>query len=104
MAGTVALVVYAFGEGGTALVAAYAVTGTTAAIGVGFLLAAIGDRVRRDRLLRILAGLRAGFMVSAALVAALSGPAVLVVALGAASFAFSGTYRPLQAAILPWLV
>ncbi len=104
LAGTVALIVYAYDQGGAALVAAYAVAGTTAAIGIGFFLAAVGDRVRRDRLLRVLVGLRAGLMASAALVAVLDGPAAAVVTLAAASFAFQGTYRPLQAAILPWLV
>jgi CRP-like cAMP-binding protein/predicted MFS family arabinose efflux permease len=104
MAGTVALVVYAYGEGGAALVAAYAVARTTGAIGIGFVLAALSDRVRRDRLLRVVAGLRAILMALAALVAVLSGPAAAVVSLAAASCAFAGAYRPLQAAMLPWLV
>jgi Cyclic nucleotide-binding domain len=104
LAGTVSLVVYAFGEGGATLVAAYAVSRTAAGIGVGLLFTGVGDRVRRDRLLRLITGLRAALLASAALVAAQGGPSVGVIALAAASSAFSGTYRPLQAAILPWLV
>jgi MFS family permease len=104
MAGTVALVVYAYGEGGAALVAAYGVARTTGAIGIGFVLAAFSDRVRRDRLLRVVVGLRAILMALAAVVAVLSGPAAAVVSLAAASCSFAGAYRPLQAAMLPWLV
>ena len=36
--------------------------------------------------------------------AALCGVALAVIVAGAASSALAGTYRPLQAAVLPWLV
>src|SRR5215204_1146139 len=70
LAGTVSLVVYAYGEGGATLVAAYAVARTVAGIAVGLLFTGVGDRVRRDRLLRLVTGLRAVLLASAALVAA----------------------------------
>ena len=104
IAGTVALVVYAYGEGGAPLVAVYGVARTVAGVGVGLLFTGVGDRVRRDRLLRLVTGLRAVLLASAALLAAQGGPSVGVIALAAASSAFAGTYRPLQAAMLPWLV
>jgi MFS family permease len=104
LAGTVSLVVYAIGEGGATLVAAYGVARAAAGASVGLFVAGVGDRLRRDRLLRWITGLRAALLASAALIAAQGGPPVGVIAFAAASSAFSGTYRPLQAAILPWLV
>jgi Cyclic nucleotide-binding domain len=104
LAGTVALVVYAFGAGGAALVAAYAASRTVGGMGVTLLLAGVTNRLRRDRLLRWLTGSRALLLGAAALLAALHQPAAAVIALAAMSSALAQTYRPLQAAILPWLV
>src|SRR5215469_15935108 len=104
LAGTVALVVYALSAGGPALVAAYAASRTVAAVGVMLVLTGIINRLRRDRLLRWSSGVRMALLATAALLAALHQPPVAVIAAGAASSSLAQTYRPLQAAVLPWLV
>ena len=104
LAGTVALVVYAVSVGGAALVAAYAAARTLAGMGVVLILTGITSRLRRDRLLRWITGVRAVLLAAAALLAASGQPPVAVIAAGAASSSLAGTYRPLQAAVLPWLV
>ena len=104
LAGTVALVVYAVSMGGAALVAAYAAARTLAGMGVVLVLTGITSRLRRDRLLRWITGVRAVLLAAAALLAASGQPPVAVIAAGAASSALAGTYRPLQAAVLPWRV
>jgi Cyclic nucleotide-binding domain len=104
LAGTVALVVYALGAGGAALVAAYAASRTLAGMGVALVLTGITSRLRRDRLLRWITGVRMVLLAAAALLAAFGQPPAAVIAAGAASSALAGTYRPLQAAVLPWLV
>jgi hypothetical protein len=104
LAGTVALVVYALNSGGAGLVAAYAASRTVAGMGVALVLTGITSRVRRDRLLRWSTVVRMVFLGAAALLAAAGQPPAAVIAAGAASSALAGTYRPLQAAVLPWLV
>ena len=104
LAGTVALVVYALNSGGAGLVAAYAASRTVAGMGVALVLTGITTRVRRDRLLRWSTVVRMVFLGAAALLAAAGQPPAAVIAAGAASSALAGTYRPLQAAVLPWLV
>jgi Cyclic nucleotide-binding domain/Major Facilitator Superfamily len=104
LAGTVALVVYALSAGGAGLVAAYAASRTVAGMGVALVLTGITSRVRRDRLLRWSTGVRMVLLGAAALLAAAGQPPAAVIAAGAASSALAGTYRPLQAAVLPWLV
>src|SRR6516162_2522063 len=98
LAGTVALVVYAVNAGGAGLVAAYAASRTLAGMGVALVLTGVTGRLRRDRLLSWITGVR---MI---LLAASGQPPVAVIAAGAASSALAGTFRPLQAAVLPWLV
>jgi hypothetical protein len=49
-------------------------------------------------------GVRTVLLAAAALLAASGASAAAVIAASAASSALSGTYRPLQAAVLPWLV
>ena len=104
LAGTVALVVYALGAGGAALVAAYAASRTVAGMGVALVLTGITSRLRRDRLLRWITAVRTVLLAAAALLATFHQPPAAVIAAGAASSALAGTYRPLQAAVLPWLV
>ena len=104
LAGTVALVVYAFGAGGAALVAVYAASRTVAGMAVTLVLTGVTNRLRRDRLLRWITAVRAVLLAVAALLAASGQPSAAVIAASAASSALSGTYRPLQAAVLPWLV
>ena len=104
LAGTVALVVYALGAGGAALVAAYAASRTVAGMAVALVLTGITSRLRRDRLLRWSTGARTVLLAAAALLAASGQPPAAVIAAATASSALAGTYRPLQAAALPWLV
>jgi hypothetical protein len=104
LAGTVALVVYAVSAGGAALVAAYAASRTVAGMGVALVLTGITNRLPRDRLLRWITGVRMILLAAAALLAAFHQPPAAVIAAGAASSSLAGTYRPLQAAVLPWLV
>ena len=104
LAGTVALVVYALGAGGAALVAVYAASRTVAGMAVTLVLTGVTNRLRRDRLLRWITAVRAVLLAVAALLAASGQSPAAVIAASAASSALSGTYRPLQAAVLPWLV
>src|SRR5258708_5631288 len=103
-AAMVSLVVYAFNAGGAPLAAAYAASRTLAGVGVMLVLTGLASRVRRDLLLRQITGLRAVLLAAAALTAAFHQPPGVVIALAAASSSLSFTYRPLQAASLPWLV
>ena len=104
LAGTVALVVYAVSAGGAALVAAYAACRTVAGMAVALVLTGLTSRLRRDQLLRWSTGVRAVVLAAAALLAAFGQAPAAVIAAGAAGSALAGTYRPLQAAVLPWLV
>jgi hypothetical protein len=104
LADTVAIAVYALGAGGAALVAAYAASRTVAGMGVALVLTGITSRVRHDRLPRWITGVRAVLLAAAALLAASDQPPTAAIAAGAASSALAGTYRPLQAAVLPWPV
>jgi MFS family permease len=104
LAGQVTLVVYAFDAGGAVLVAAYAASRTVVSMVATLGLAGVSGRVRPGVLLRRVTWLRAVLLALAALTAALHGAPVAVIALAAASSSLAGTYRPLQVAILPWLV
>jgi Cyclic nucleotide-binding domain len=104
LAGTVALVVYALSAGGAALVAAYVASRTLGGMGVALVLTGLTSQLRRDRLLRWITGIRMVLLAAAALLAAFDQPPAAVIAAGAASSSLAGTYRPLQAAVLPWLV
>src|SRR5215469_6736167 len=104
LAGTVALVVYALGTGGAMLVAAYAASRTVVGMGVALVLTGLTSRLRRDRLLRWITGIRMLLLTSAALLAVSGQAPAAVIAAGAAGSSLAGTYRPLQAAVLPWLV
>src|SRR5258708_13738648 len=104
LAGTVALVVYALGVGGAALVAGYAASRTLAGMGVALVLTGLTSRLRRDRLLRWMTGVRMVLLAAAALLAAFGQPPAPVLAPGAPSSSLAGTYRPLPPAGLPCLV
>jgi predicted MFS family arabinose efflux permease len=104
LAGTVALTVYAFDQGGAALVGVYGVLRTFPAAVVAPLVMGLSDRMRREQVLRWATGVRAVLLAAAGIVAAAQGPAAVVIALAAASSTLAGTYRPLLIAILPWLV
>jgi hypothetical protein len=100
----VALVVFAYAEGGATLVAVYGLFRTLAGVTVALAIAGIGDRVRGEFLLRGSTALKVILLTLATVVAAVDGPALAVVALAAGSSGLEGAYRPLQASLLPWLV
>jgi Major Facilitator Superfamily/Cyclic nucleotide-binding domain len=104
LAGQVTLVVYAFDTGGAVLVATYVASRTLLSMAVTLGLTGVSGRVQPGSLLRPVTWLRAVFLALAALTAGLHGAPAAVIALAAASSALAGTYRPLQVAILPWLV
>ncbi len=104
LAGTVTLVAYSYAAGGAVLVAAYTASRTVAGMCVTLGLAGVAGRVRRDDLLRRITAVRAALLALAALAAAGHGTPAAVIGLAAASSALAGTYRPLQTAMLPWLV
>src|SRR5258708_38073301 len=82
LAGTVALVVYALGVGGAALVAGYAACRTLAGMGGALVLTGLTSRLRRDRLLRWITGVRMGLLAAAALLAPFCPPPAAVIAAG----------------------
>lgn len=104
LAGQVTLVVYSFDKGGAPLVAAYVATRTLLSMVVTLGIAGLSSGTRTSLLLRRITGLRAALLTLAALTAALSWDPAAVIALAAASSSLAGTYRPLQVAVLPWLV
>lgn len=103
-ASTVAVVVFAYADGGATLVAVYGLFRMLAGITVALAITGIGDRVRGELLLQGSSAAKAILLALAAVTAAVEGPALGVVALAAASSGLEGAYRPLQASLLPWLV
>lgn len=104
LAGQVTLVVYAFDAGGAVLVALYVASRTLLSMAVTLGITGVSGKVQPGSLPRPITWLRAVFLALAALTAALHGAPAAVIALAAASSSLAGTYRPLQVAILPWLV
>jgi hypothetical protein len=104
LAGQVTLVVYAFDAGGAVLVATYVASRTLLSMAVTLGLTGASGRIRPGALLRLCTWLRAVLLALAALTAALHASPAAVIALAAASSSLFATYRPLQVAILPWLV
>jgi hypothetical protein len=97
-------VVYAFDAGGAVLVATYVASRTLLSVAMMLGITGVSGRVQPGQLLRRVTWLRAVFLALAALTAFLHGSPAGVIALAAASSSLSGTYRPLQVTILPWLV
>jgi predicted MFS family arabinose efflux permease len=104
MISQVALLVWTFQHGGAGLVAAYGVSATLPAAGITPLVTGLAGRIRGDVLLRAAVLVLALFTGVTALAVATGLNAAAVVVLAAAAAALAGTYRPLQAASLPWLV
>jgi hypothetical protein len=104
LAATVALVVYAYAEGGPGLVAVYGVVRTLPGAVVVPAITSLVDRVGIDRLLRIVTSVRAVVLAGAASAAAVDAPPAAVIALAGVEAALAGSFRPIQAAALPWLV
>lgn len=101
---TVAFLVYAYAEGGAALVAVYGVARTLVGAVAMPLITSLGDWLRRDRLLRLVTAASAALTGLAAALAASQSPELVVVCLAGGGAAMAGAFRPLQAASLPWLV
>ncbi len=104
LAGTIALLVYAYAEGGAGLVAVYGVARTLPAMIVTPAIVGLTDRSAPERVLRLTVVSRTALLVAAGLVALGGGPALLVIGAGAIGSWLSGAYRPIQASVLPWLV
>lgn len=103
LAGTIALLVYAHAEGGAALVATYGVARTLPAMIITPAVVGLTDRVAPDRVLRLTVAARAFLLAAAAAAAFVDGPATVVIGAAVVGSWFSGTYRPIQASVLPWL-
>ena len=103
LAGSIALLVYAYTEGGAALVALYGVVRTLPAMLITPALVSSTDRFGPDRVLRITVAARALLLAMAALGAFVGGPPLLVIGAGAMGSWLAGAYRPIQASVLPWL-
>jgi MFS family permease len=100
---TVAMLAYAYAEGGARLVAAYGVASTVPGAVFTPLLMSLTDRVGGATMLRATTGTRTLLVALAAGLALGDAPAVAVVALAAAAHSLSATFRPTQATSLPWL-
>lgn len=103
LAGTIALLVYAYNEGGAALVAIYGVVRTLPAMAITPAVVSSTDRFGPDRVLRITVAARALALAAAAVGAFVGAPAFLVIGAGAMGSWLAGAYRPIQASVLPWL-
>ena len=104
LTGQVTLVVYSYDKGGAPLVAAYVASRTLLSMVVTLGIAGLSSSTRTSLLLRRITELRAVLLALAALSAALHWDPIAVIAFAAASSSLAGTYRPLQVAVLPWLV
>ena len=103
LAGTIALLVYAYNEGGAALVAIYGVVRTLPAMAITPAVVSSTDRFGPDRVLRITVAARALVLAAAAIGAFVGAPTFLVIGAGAMGSWLAGAYRPIQASVLPWL-
>ena len=104
LASQVTLVVFAVDKGGAVDVATYVASRTLLSMAVMLGVTGFSGRAQPGLLLRRATWLRAVLLVLGALTAALHGAPAAVIAFAAASSSLAGTYRPLQVAILPWLV
>lgn len=100
---TVALLAYAYAEGGSHLVAAYGVASTVPGAVLTPLLMGLTDRVGAATMLRVVTATRTVLVGLAAACALDDAPGPVVVALAAGAHALSATFRPTQASALPWL-
>ena len=103
LAGSIALLVYAYNAGGAGLVALYGVVRTLPAILITPAVVSATDRYPPARVLRITLAIRTLLLGAAALGAFMSAPALLVIGAGAMGSWLAGAYRPIQASVLPWL-
>jgi MFS family permease len=100
---TVALLAYAYAEGGSHLVAAYGVASTVPGALLTPVLMSLTDRIGAATMLRATTATRTTLVALAAAFAFADAPGPLVVALAAGAHSLSATFRPTQATSLPWL-
>jgi predicted MFS family arabinose efflux permease len=102
-ASAIALFVYAFDEGGAPLVAIYGVARAAPGAIVTPALLSLTDRVPADRLLRATTAARAVLIALASAAVELHASPAVVLTLASMSASMTATFRPAQAASLPWL-
>ena len=95
--------VYAYQEGGAALVAYYGVASTLPGTLLTPVLLGLSARGRADTVLRWTMLLRVALVAGAATAALAGASATVVVSLAALAVSLAATYRPTQALLLPWL-
>jgi MFS family permease len=100
---TVALLAYAYAEGGAHLVAAYGVASTVPGALLTPVLMGLTDRIGAATMLRATTATRTLLIALAAACAVADAPGPVVVALAAGAHSLSATFRPTQATSLPWL-
>ena len=100
---TVSLLAYTYAEGGAGLVAFYGVVSTVPGALLTPMLMSLTDRLGSAVTLRATTATRTVLVSAAAASALLGAPAMVAVLLAAAAHALSATFRPTQAASLPWL-
>jgi MFS family permease len=100
---TVALGIVAYRDGGATAVGLVGLLRMVPSALLAPLLSPVADRGRRERVLVLVSTLRGVATAAAALVAAVSGPAVAVYALAVLSTIAATLYRPAHSALLPSL-
>jgi hypothetical protein len=100
---TVAMLAYAYAEGGSGLVAGYGVASTVPGAVLTPLLMGLSDRVGGATVLAATTAVRTVLVGLAGALALTDASAAAVVGLAAGAHSLSATYRPTQATLLPWL-
>jgi MFS family permease len=100
---TVALLAYAYAEGGSHLVAAYGVASTVPGAVLTPVLMGLTDRIGAATMLRATTATRTVLVALAAALAFADAPGALVVALAAGAHSLYATFPPTQATARPWL-
>ncbi|WP_183408054.1 cyclic nucleotide-binding domain-containing protein [Nocardioides pocheonensis] len=100
---TVAMLAYAYAEGGPTLVALYGVASTVPGALLTPVLMSLTDRVGGATMLTATTATRTLLVTLAGGLALAHFPAYAVVGLVAAAHSLSATFRPTQATLLPWL-
>jgi CRP-like cAMP-binding protein len=99
----VSLAVVAFGDGGVAAVGVVTAARMATAALLAPFLATLADRVRRERVLACIGGVRAAMLGCAAAVTATGGPAAATYAFAVVATVAVTLYRPAHSALLPAL-
>ena len=100
---TVALGIVAYRAGGAAAIGLVGLIRMVPAAVFAPLLSPLADRGRRERVLIVVSTVRGAFTAAAAVVAAVSGPPVLIYAIAVLSTIAATLFRPAHSALLPSL-